>query len=573
MSSANVMLNEKLASPEVFAAALAYLPHGVSQFDKDGRLVLSNQPFKSMYNLSDKAVAADTTFDSLLGEIAEPSARSAFEIAAHSQAGFGSGSYVWEQECGRTIALSCESIPGGGFVVLHEDVTRLQAESRRISELANQDSLTGLFNRPHLSECLREQFENMSGGAEFALLYVDLDHFKPINDTFGHPTGDHVLREVADRLRAAIGPGDVIARLGGDEFAILQTGQQQPKAANELSRRIIDALASSVNFETQPINVGASVGVAIAPYDADNDTELLQSADLALYCAKADGRGVHRFFEPEMAARMLARRSLELEFRRAIELEQFEMHYQPVMDMQTKRVVGLEGLVRWVHPELGLIAPDRFIPMAEETGLIVPLGDWVLRRACLDAALWDSSLTLSVNLSPVQLRNRSLVMSVMNALSAANMPPQRLELEITETVLLSNNGLALALLKQLREQGVRIAMDDFGTGYSSISYLRQFPFDRIKIDRSFVSGANADAESSALVRMIAALGQTLGVRTTAEGVETQLEMQSVREAGVTEMQGYLLSRPIPASQVPLFLNDLSQMQPAAEGQSTVVKES
>ena len=379
---------------------------------------------------------------------------------------------------------------------------------------------------------------------EIALLYLDLDRFKPINDTFGHGVGDSVLRIVTDRIEQIIRPHDILARLGGDEFALLQTMGAQPSGARTLARRIIEAVSKPILVDGHTVGVGISIGVAVAPFDAETSASLVQAADLAMYDAKKAGRSQVRFFEPRMNERLQQRRCIEAELATAIEENQFELAYQPVKDVVSDRVVAVEALVRWNHPTLGRVSPERFIPVAEESGLIVRLGEWVLRQACRDATGWSRDTRVAVNVSAVQLRQRQFVATVANALVDAGLPAERLELEVTETALIADAELTVAILTELRSHGVRIALDDFGTGYSSINYLRRFPFDKIKIDRSFVSGIEQNSESMALVRMIAALGTSLSVATTAEGVETEDELDVVRKAGCSQIQGYLLSKPV-----------------------------
>jgi diguanylate cyclase (GGDEF)-like protein len=383
------------------------------------------------------------------------------------------------------------------------------------------------------------------------VLCLDLDHFKAVNDTLGHPVGDALLRTVGERLRSVLRETDTVARLGGDEFAVLQGagGDPQPQAASALAKRVVDLVGRPYALEGHLVNVGASVGVALAPADGEDADALLKAADLALYRAKEEGRGTWRFFEPGMDARMRARRALELDLRKALALREFELAYQPQLDLGSDRVAGFEALLRWQHPERGLIPPAEFVPLAEEIGLIAPIGEWVLRTACREAAGWPEGVGVAVNLSPAQFKSHHLVPAVRAALAASGLPGRRLELEITEGVLLQDNEANLATLRELRALGVRVAMDDFGTGYSSLSYLRSFPFDKIKIDRSFVSGLATDPESAAIVRAIAGLGASLGMATTAEGVETAEQMRRIRAEGCLQVQGYLVSRPVPAAEV------------------------
>ena len=389
----------------------------------------------------------------------------------------------------------------------------------------------------------------MRCGETLAVLCLDLDNFKGVNDTLGHPIGDGLLGAIAERLRGTVREGDTIARLGGDEFAILQA-DATPQAAGALARRLAEIISEPIEIDGQEINSGVSIGIALAPNDGSAADHLMKCADLALYRAKAEGRGTFRFFEPDMDARIQARRALEVDLRRALAAGEFALAYQPQINLASNDLVAMEALLRWNHPERGAVPPAEFIPLAEEMGLIVPLGEWVLREACKDAARWPDPIKVAVNLSPVQFRKRGLVTMVTQALAAARLAPHRLELEITEAVLLQDDEAIVTMLHELRALGVRISMDDFGTGYSSLSYLRSFPFDKIKIDRSFVKDIDRNRDSAVIIKAIASLGHSLGIETTAEGIETEEQLELVRRAGCTEMQGYLVSPPRPASEAP-----------------------
>src|SRR4051794_16629582 len=454
--------------------------------------------------------------------------------------------------CKRLVALG----DGMRLVVgVITDVTRYREAEAHIRHLAQHDHLTGLANRALFRERLgRALAAARRGGGPVAVLCLDLDRFKPVNDTLGHPGGDALLRAVAARLLACVREGDTAARLGGDEFAVLQAGAGQPEAAGALARRLVEALSAPYEVLGHQIVVGASVGVALAPGDGRDPDELLKRADMALCRAKADGRGTFRSFEPGMDARLQARRLLELDLRKALAAGELELHYQPLVDLRTGAVSALEALLRWRHPARGLVPPGEFVPLAEEIGLIVPVGGWVLRRACADAAGWPGGVRVAVNLSAAQFRGRELVAAVVGALAAAGLAPARLELEITETVLLRDGEATLATLRELRALGVRIAMDDFGTGYSSLGYLRSFPFDKIKIDRCFVRDLGASADCEAIVRAVTGLGGSLGIATTAEGVETEEQLERLRPEGCDEAQGFHLGRPMPAAEVVAFLS-------------------
>ena len=419
------------------------------------------------------------------------------------------------------------------------------------------DGLTGLSDRQWLRERVGALLARPGEASRVAVLMLDLDRFKAVNDCHGHPIGDALLQAVARRLRAAVRDGDIVSRLGGDEFAVAMPA---PAAAEGLAKRLVDLLSRPYLIEGVVVTVGASVGVATGPRDGADVAALIRAADLALYQAKEDGRQAVRVFEPGMDARARARNGLRDDLRRALMLEQFELHYQPQTSLGAARLVGFEALVRWRHPERGLMPPDQFIPLAEEMGLIVPLGEWVLRAACREAASWPAPLSVAVNVSAKQLESRHrLPHAVRAALSHAGLPAARLEIEITESALMHCDGETLGALRELRSLGVRVSMDDFGTGYSSLSQLRSFPFDKLKIDRSFIRDLSDSPEAVAVVRAIAALGTSLGMTTTAEGVETEQQEAIIRADGCTDMQGYLVSRPVPSTDLPSLINRLMPM--------------
>ena len=456
--------------------------------------------------------------------------------------------YERERPNGTILEVRTTPLPTGGAVRTYTDLTERKLAERRILHTARHDVLTDLPNRLLFRERLEEALaDSQRSGEQFAVLWLDLDRFKAVNDALGHGVGDELLVAVADRIRSILRQGDVIARLGGDEFAILQRAPEQPIAASSLADRLIHELSQPFHVQDHQLHIGVSVGMAIWPNDgADGDT-LLKNADLALYRAKGDGRGVSRFFEAEMDAQVKTRRALELELRSALGDNQFELYYQPLVGTRDRKVRAFEALVRWNHPTRGLVSPDQFIPLAEETRLILPLGTWVIQQACREAAAWSSDLGIAVNISAVQFASGSLVESVRQALEASGLPPERLQLEITETVLMDNAELSGRIFRELHDLGVRIALDDFGTGYSSLSYLRSFAFDKIKIDRSFLRELAATGGSLAFIRTIVSLGASLGIPVCAEGVETEQQFELVRSLGCSEAQGYLISRPQPAA--------------------------
>jgi len=433
---------------------------------------------------------------------------------------------------------------------LKVEIADREESQARSQYLAYHDSLTGLGNRLLFKEQLEEALRDVSVASHpLAVLFLDLDGFKAVNDTLGHSIGDLLLKSVATKLRDILPRTDRIARLGGDEFAILQISATQPGSSIALAEKIIEVVGQPNSIDGHDVTVGASVGIAVARPGDINTENFLKSADLAMYSAKSDGRGTYRMFDPEMDAIVQARRLLERDMRTALAQDGFRLFYQPLVNLQTKKVTAFEALMRWQHPERGMVPPSDFIPVAEEMGLIVQLGEWALRQACAEATEWPDGVCVSVNLSPLQFSKGNLVSSVMSALASAGLPASRLELEITESVLLEKSERNITILNQLRDLGVRISMDDFGTGYSSIGYLRSFPFDKIKIDQSFVRDLLVDEGSLAIVRAIAGLGVSFGMITTAEGVETEEQMRCLNLEGCIEVQGYLYSRPVPANEI------------------------
>ncbi|WP_245515527.1 EAL domain-containing protein [Mesorhizobium sp. M2D.F.Ca.ET.206.01.1.1] len=442
---------------------------------------------------------------------------------------------------GRTMSMQTEAAE-----TLERRVDERTAE---IQHLATHDILTGLPNRGLLADTMDEALRSLRDAEKLAVHCIDLDRFKPVNDTLGHPVGDELLRAVAARLKQQAGETAMVARVGGDEFIILQLLFDGDDQAGALASRVIHALSSEFPIQGHTINIGGSIGIAVFPDDGQSSEILIRNADLALYKAKMEGRGTCRSFEPGMDARLQERRLLEAELALAVAKDQFVLHYQPLHDAETSKLTGFEALVRWNHPRLGQLPPSEFIHLSEEIGVIDTLGEWILRKACADAAQWPLPVKVAVNLSPAQFKQQGLPLQVASALAASNLLPSRLELEITESVLLADNEHTIQTLHSLRDLGVSIAMDDFGTGYSSLSYLRSFPFNRIKIDRSFVSLMCESSESRAIVKAVADLGSTLGMTTTAEGVETEDQYRLVKENGCTDVQGWLFGRPMPASEL------------------------
>ncbi|MCW2286629.1 diguanylate cyclase (GGDEF)-like protein/PAS domain S-box-containing protein [Rhodoblastus acidophilus] len=436
------------------------------------------------------------------------------------------------------------------------DVTqRIEAEEK-LAHAARHDALTGLPNRVLFRERMDHALARARRGQKFALLCLDLDRFKEVNDTLGHPMGDSLLVEAAARLGQQLRDTDTLARLGGDEFAIIQSNLRTPSDSVALARRVIDCICAPFEIDGHQLVVGVSVGIAIAPEDGAQYEDLFKAADMALYRAKADGRGGWRWFEPEMNERMQLRRAVEVDLRQALERGEFELRYQPVVDTATRRIKSFEALIRWRHPERGLIAPDAFIPLAEEIGLIAPLGAWVLREACMQAARWPEPISVAVNISPVQFAGRRLLENVETALAQSGLAPHRLEIEITETAVLQNTDSTLGMLHDLKKLGARIAMDDFGAGYSSLSSLQSFPFDKVKIDRAFTRGLEQSRKSDAIIAAVTNLCKGLDMCATAEGVETESQFEALRRRGCQEAQGYLFSRPCAPEEIPALIEQL-----------------
>jgi diguanylate cyclase (GGDEF)-like protein len=536
------------------------MSQGVLMFDAEARLIFCNQRYIDMYGLPQEFAKPGRALRDLLnhsirvGAFSEDPEDYIGNLMKSMTEGetFSDSVHLGD---GRIFSIVSKPVAGGGWLATHEDITERYRSEERIAHMARHDALTDLPNRALLRERLEYELKRVKRGECLAVLGLDLDQFKSVNDTLGHPVGDELLKLVADRLRGCTREPDTVARLGGDEFAIIMTQMQEPTDAAALSRRIRESIIKPYQIDGHQIVTDISIGISIAPIDGTEPDLLLKNADMALYGAKADGRGTYRFFEPEMDTRMRARRDLEMGLRKALVNKEFELYYQPLVNLKTNEVSTLEALVRWNHPTRGVVSPAEFIPIAEETGLIVPLGEWVLKTACEETINWPDQVKVAVNMSPAQLKNRNLVNMVTAALANSGMPASRLQLEITETVLLQNTFATLATLHQLRKLGVQIALDDFGTGYSSLSYLRSFPFDKIKIDRSFIQDLSNGAEPIAIVNAVAGLANCLNMISTAEGVETQQQLETIQSIGCTEMQGYLFSRAKPASELCQFFTE------------------
>jgi diguanylate cyclase (GGDEF)-like protein/PAS domain S-box-containing protein len=542
---------------QLLQTVLNNMSQGVLMFDPETRLIFCNKRYIELYGLSQEIVKPGCSLRDLLRHRIERGSFSGDpdEYTARLAEGIAEGktfNNIVNLPDGRAVSVVNKPVADGGWLATHEDVTERQRSEERIAHMARHDALTDLPNRVLLLEQLNHEIKRVKRGECLAVLCLDLDQFKSVNDALGHHIGDELLKLVGERLRGCTRELDIVARMGGDEFAIIMTQMDQAADAATLSKRIRDSVIKPYQVEGHQIVTDISIGISVAPMDAVESDELLRNADMALYDAKADGRGTFRFFEPEMNTRMKVRRELEMDMRKALASEQFQLYYQPLVVLETNEVNGFEALLRWNHPARGLVSPVDFIPIAEETGLIVPLGEWVLKAACAEAVNWPEHIKVAVNLSPAQLNSRNLVSMVTAALHESGMPPRKLQLEITETVLLQNTFTTLATLHELRKMGVQIALDDFGTGYSSLSYLRSFPFDKIKIDRSFIQDLSNGAEPLAIVNAVAGLAKCLNMTSTAEGVETQQQLEVLQAIGCTEMQGYLFSHARPANEIRQF---------------------
>jgi diguanylate cyclase (GGDEF)-like protein len=539
--------------------ALNNMRQGLVMFDESARVVVCNQRYIEMYGLSPDVVKTGSTLTEVIRHGAE---RGSFSgdpegLSASILKRISTGAVTnicLHTADGRTMNVIERPVPGGGWVVTHDDISESRQAEARIAHLTRHDPLTDLSNRAQFHESLRQSLGWIRRGGRLAVLLLDLDHFKTINDTLGHPVGDELLKAVAARLQQCVGETGTVGRLGGDEFGVLQIRIQHPSDTAALAVQIQQAVSAPYELNGHHLLINVSIGIALSPDEGLDADSLLRNADIALYGAKASGRGSYKFFEKAMDDRMKLQRVLELDLRMALEQGEFELHYQPILNLETDTICGCEALLRWNHPTRGQIPPAEFIPLAEDTGLIAGIGEWVLRTACAAAATWPDDIRVAVNVSPVQLHGDGLLDAVLDALHGTGLAPHRLEIEITEAILMRNNETTLDTLQRLRKLGIRIAMDDFGTGFSSLSYLRRFPFDKIKIDQSFVQGLSETPESGAIVRTVAKLAASFRMTTTAEGVETDLQRRVVKASGCTEMQGYLFSRPRTAAAIVQLLH-------------------
>jgi diguanylate cyclase (GGDEF)-like protein len=534
--------------------AVNNIPQGLVLYDASARIVVCNRRYVEMFGLSPDVAKPGCTMQDLIAHRKETGSFDGdvdeFCSAIIRNVVLGKATrQITDAPGGRAIEIVNQPLQAGGWVATIEDVTERRRSDERVTHLAHYDALTDLPNRALFHEKLKQELACLEPGQQLAVLYIDIDEFKSVNDTLGHLIGDELLKSVAVSLGRCIGKADFVARLGGDEFAIVQTAVKTDADVTDLVTRVFDAIREPFECLGHQVTTDASIGIALAPQHGADLNQILKNADLAMYAAKSAGRRTWRFFEPDMDARVKARRNLEMDLRQGIVDGAFEVHYQPCVSLRDNSITGCEALLRWRHPQRGMISPAEFIPIAEETGLINQLGEWVLTTACAEAATWPDDIKLAVNVSPVQFRSGTLALKVVAALAVSGLAANRLELEITEAVLIRDDDAALAILHQLRSIGVRIALDDFGTGYSSLSYLQRFPFDKIKIDRCFVSDIADPQGSSSIVQAVVNIAAARHMTTTAEGVETEQQRELLRALGCSEMQGYLFSAAKPAADI------------------------
>jgi diguanylate cyclase (GGDEF)-like protein len=572
-----VLLDAVIAGRDVsllagrFDTALNNMPHGLCMVDLKGQIVVCNRRLRELLSLPENVTRRRLPVRALINEAAAAAALSCeraerLALALESRlAGSADGEVLIDTEHQRMLAITVNPMAEGGAVLLFEDVTDRQIAEAKIHQLARFDTLTGLPNRAFLHDQTEAALAALKRRGPFAILFVDLDDFKQVNDTLGHTCGDALLCAVADRLRSVVRGSDMVARFGGDEFVVLQYPLGDLDESAALAEQIVDVLGGAFQINGHQIVVGASIGIAVAPRDGDSADLLLKNADMALYRVKLNGRGSCQFFEQGMDVKAHARRNLQLDLRNALAADAFKVHYQPLYNLRTKRIATCEALLRWPHPERGMVPPGEFIPIAEEMGLIVEIGRLVLRKASIECARWPNDVRVAVNLSAIQFRRDDMANTIREALQAAKLAPDRLEIEITESAFLDDSEVTRLWLDQLQDLGVRISLDDFGTGYSSLSYLHSFPLNKVKIDRSFLQGLQASSRSLSLLYGVARLSAELDLAVTVEGVETREQLALIaRERSITEVQGFYIGSAVPAEEIRgLLFSPQSQMDRVA----------
>lgn len=538
--------------------ALSHMSQGLCLFDREERLVLLNARFRQMFALPEGACQAGMSMAAVLGEVFGQAPASHAGLAAElarirgqfaSPEARPSAIALELPRDGRTIAVSHRGLPGGGWVFTMDDITELRQIEGRILHMAHHDALTDLPNRVTFRQRVESLAQQAAPSGLWSVLYLDLDRFKPVNDTLGHAAGDELLKAVAGRIQRLLRKTDIVARIGGDEFVVLQAECRGLADISALAERMIREISRPFKVKGIQVVIGVSIGIAVAPQNGSDAEVLLRNADLALYRAKEEGRSCYRYYEPAMDLIAQQRHELEQNLRRALREDQFELYFQPLVNLDQGSISGFEALIRWNSPARGKVSPGDFIPFAEEVGLMPDIGAWVLRTACREAAGWGAPLKVSVNVSPTQFRRADLIETIRRALKESSLPASRLELELTETAMIGDIDATAAILRSIRELGVEVAMDDFGTGYSSLSFLQSLPFTRIKIDRSFVQNLGSRPEATAIIRAVTGLCSSLNVAATAEGVETEEQVALLRAEKCTDIQGYFVSRPCPAHEV------------------------
>ncbi|MTD95021.1 EAL domain-containing protein [Hyphomicrobium sp. xq] len=566
---ADLLLEQKRSLEQLnawFEIALNNMVRGLSMFDREQRLIVCNNSYRQIYSLPEELTRPGTPLTEIVSyHLRHESGREqSGEEANFSKwlddhlvkIAVGSPfSQVQHLRCGRTLLVTYQPLADGGWVDIQEDITEKRRAEERIEWLAHHDALTGVANRFHFRQTFEKALKALPKGQSLALHWIDLDEFKEVNDTYGHPIGDALLKAVAQRLRASIRKSDFLARLGGDEFAIIQTGGGRTEQCERLAKRVLGSIGRTYNILGQPITISASLGIVRAPAHGKTPDELLKNADIALYNVKTAGRRGFEIYRRGCGRHVDAQRRMEADIQAALRREQFELHYQPILSLRTHHVTSCEALLRWQHPRSGLIPPSEFLPLAEKTGAIVDIGRWVLTQACHDVTRWAEELTVTVNLSLLQFESGDLINVVKKALADADLAPSRLELEISEALIERDKGKMRCTLEELHRIGVGITLDNFGKATGSLSSLRSFPFDKVKIDKRLVREMPGRNENAAIVKAVATLADTLGMTSVAEGVETLDELNTVVRAGCNKAQGFYIGRPVPVSELAAVLSE------------------